>query len=96
MSFYVLIVAVFYLLFLAIYRPYRYSFFIHGFTVIFNQVMYIVALFIINVLNFQIKMPEEVFLVFTYLIIVFSLAVLVFMIIRVFYEEKYGYEKTKK
>lgn len=90
-SFYVLIGAVFYLVFLVIYRPYRLSLFIHDFTIILNHFMYILSLIIMNAANFNLKPPETYLLIFSYLMMGLSFAVIVLAVVRVFLDYKYGF-----
>lgn len=95
-SFLVLIMAVIYLLFLIIYRPYKHSFSIHGFTVCFNQALLIISLLMVNLINFNVQMAEVVFLAFDYLIIGLTLAIMFLATVRVFYDWKYGEEHILK
>lgn len=54
-SVFLLFLAAIYLIFLILYRPYRYSFTVHTFTILANQLIYILTLGLITLVNLEIK-----------------------------------------
>jgi hypothetical protein len=84
--------AVFYLIFLFVYRPYQYSFGIHGFTIIINQLIYMTTLALITALNFGIKFKEVFLVLCCYSLLGIFCFIILLTLVRGFLDYKYGAE----
>jgi hypothetical protein len=82
--------AIIYMVFLMVFRPYRYSFSIHGFTLLVEQSAYMLTLALITVMNFGIKFDEFFFLMFCYTLLGFCVVIIFLTFVRVFLDYKYG------
>ena len=82
--------AVIYMVFLMVFRPYRYSFSIHGFTLLVEQSVYMLTLALITAMNFGIKLDEFFLLMFCYTLLGFCVVIIFLTFVRVFLDYKYG------
>lgn len=82
--------AIIYMIFLMVFRPYRYSFSIHGFTLLVEQSVYMLTLALITVMNFGIKLDEFFLLMFCYTLLGFCVVIIFLTFVRVFLDYKYG------
>jgi hypothetical protein len=82
--------AVIYMVFLMVFRPYRYSFSIHGFTLLVEQFVYMLTLALITAMNYGIKLEEFFLLMFCYTLLGFCVVIIFLTFVRVFLDYKYG------
>ncbi len=85
--------SVVYLIFIMVYRPYQYSFGIHGFTIIVNQLIYMMTLAMITAINLGVKFNEVFLLMFCYILLGLCALIILLTFIRVFVDHKYGAKK---
>ena len=82
--------SVIYLMFLLVYRPYQYSFGIHGFIIIINHLIYMMTLGMITAINFGLKFREIFFLMFCYSLLGSCGFIILLTFVRAFLDYKYG------
>jgi hypothetical protein len=85
--------AIIYMIFLMVYRPYRYSFSIHGFTLLVEQSVYMLTLALITAMNFGIKFDEFFLLMFCYILLGFCVIIIFLTFVRVYLDYKYGTQR---
>jgi len=84
-----------YLIFLICYRPYRYSFAVHGFTIVISQLIFVITLSFINLINLNISLDEFYLLAFCYVLMGFCVLIVFLAIIRVYLDCKYGSDQIE-
>ena len=89
-SVFLLFLAAIYLIFLILYRPYRYSFTVHTFTILANQLIYILTLGLITLVNLKVKLKEEYLLIFCYTLLGFCVIIALLTAVRVYLDFRFG------
>lgn len=90
MSIFVLIVHVCYMFILLNLNPYQMSLKVHTIGLWLCQLVYLIFLLFINLINFVENISEIVVLCLGYLVLVFCVAIIIFTIIRLYYEYRFG------
>lgn len=91
-----LFLAVIYLVFLILYRPYRYSFTVHTFTIIASQIIYMITLGLITLVNFEIEIEEDYLLIFCYTLLGFCIGIALLTVVRVYLDFRFGVEQVEE
>ncbi len=95
-SAFLLFLAAIYLIFLIVYRPYRYSFTVHGFTLIVNQTIFMITLSVITMINLKINLKESYLLIFCYVLLGFCVIIALLTIVRVILDFRFGARQIKE
>jgi hypothetical protein len=89
-SVFLMFLAAIYLIFLIIYRPYRYSFTVHTLTIITNQLIYMLILGLITLINLEVKVEEDYLLMFCYTLLGFCFTIVLLTLVRVYLDFRFG------
>lgn len=89
-SVFLLFLGTIYLIFLILYRPYRYSFPVHTFTILASQLIYMITLGMITLVNMEIKLEEDYLLMFCYTLLGFCIIIALLTVCRVYLDLRFG------
>jgi len=78
-------VSVGYMIFIIVYRPYKYSFKVHQVSIVINHMIYMISLGMISIINMDIVIEEYYLLVFSYLTMTLCMIIVIMSFIRCYY-----------
>ena len=87
-----LFIHVVFIIILLFIHPYRQSLRVHSFTLIFNQLIYLGFLIVINLINYLEKLNEMVILMLAYFVCFCCACSIIMTGVRLYYELRYGEE----